>query len=309
MDYYYKFTNLDDCQEALNKINQRKGFEEGKPTETWSKPLKNQINNQWVLPFDANRIGDCIDVLEKGSLISKEDAVSEGWYFGFFSGSFAREKEKLEDIHFIFDALISSYGKPNFPATRSLIFSFLSACYSLKESFSKKIKASSFDKEFKDWWKIKWEEQNRRNELLKEYDIFMNTEKHGGSTVGQSSNIKLESVSYMSGLFVTSHHPHADPKTMIISSEGAFMTAYKDTPMERRFPVGIHDARYEIRVKGSPKSHLGQNIEGYTFLDQMTLIRNYYMQLIYDADLQIGEREDFNLETIQFSGTQFMEIK
>lgn len=309
MKHYYKFNSLDDCQNALNLINERKNWGAGKGTETWAIPLKNQTKDEWAIPFDENRIGDCIDFLVKGKLISKEEAVAQGWYLGFFMGTFAREREKLEDVHFIFDALITSYGNPNFPATRSLIFSFLSACYSLKESLSKKIKASNFNKEIKEWWEIKKEEQDRRNELLKEYDIYMNTEKHGGPIAGQSSKIKLEPVSFMTSLIVTFHHPHADPRSMILSSEGAFMTAYKDTPKERRFPVGIHEAKYEIRVVGAPTKHLGQNIENYTFLDQMTLIRNYYMQLIFDAELKIGEKIDSRLPSIQFSGTQFMETK
>ena len=113
----------------------------------------------------------------------------------------------------------------------------------------------------------------------------------------------------MTTLIVTHHHPHADPQTLTMSSEGAFMTAYKETPMERRFPVGIHEAKYEIRVSGAPKIHLNENIEGATFLDQMTMIRNYYMQVLFDAEKLVGSRQTGNNPAIQFSGTQFMETK
>lgn len=309
MKNYYIFKSLDDCKEALKLINERKNFGNGGSTNTWAEPLKNQIKDEWAIPFDENQIGDCVDLLKKGKKVQKHEAIALGWYFGFFSGSFAREREKLEDIHFIFDGLVSSYGKPNFPATRSLIFSFLSACYSLKESLSKKIKSAEFDQEVKEWWKKRKAEQDERGSLLKEYDIYMNTEKHGGALAGQTSNIKLEPVAYMTTLIVTHHHPHADPQTMTISSEGAFMTAYTETPMERRFPVGIHEAKYEIRVSGSPKTHLKENIEGSTFLDQMTLLRNYYMQVLFDAEKLVGERQLRNTPTIQFRGTQFMETK
>jgi hypothetical protein len=306
---YYIFKNLDDCKEALKLINEKKGFGNGGSTHTWAEPLKNQIKDEWAIPFDENQIGDCVDLLTEGEKVQKDEAIALGWYFGFFSGPFAREREKLEDIHFIFDGLINSYGNPNFPATRSLVFSFLSACYSLKESLSKKIKSAYFEQEVKEWWNIRKAEQDERGSLLKEYDIFMNTEKHGGASAGQTSNIKLEPVAYMTSLIVTHHHPHADPQTMTMSSEGAFMTAYKETPMERRFPVGIHEAKYEIRVSGAPKTHLNENIEGSTFLDQMTLIRNYYMQVLFDAEKLAGVRKISNKPAIQFSGTQFMETK
>jgi hypothetical protein len=270
---YYKFKNLEDCQNALEAINRKKNWGENKGTTTWANPHKNQVSEEYIIPFDNNQIGDCIDLLKDGELVSKEQAITEGWYFGFFTGTFAREREKLEDIHFIFDALIASYGKPNFPATRALVLSFLSACYSLKESLSKKIKPKYFESDFIDWWKIKKEQQNKKNELLKEYHVFMNTEKHGGAFSGQRSVIKLEPRSHLSGLKIENYHPHSDPRTMIISSEGAFMTAYSGTSMERRFPVGIHDAKYEIRVINAPEKHLGENIKGATFLDQMSLIK------------------------------------
>lgn len=309
MKNYYIFKSLDDCQEALKLINERMKNGNNDSNLTWAEPLKNQIKDEWAIPVNEKMLEDCIGLLKKGKKVQKHEAIGLGWYFGFFSGSFAREREKLEDIHFIFDGLVSSYGKPNFPLTRSLIFSFLSACYSLKESLSKKIKSADFDQSIKEWWKIRKAEQDERGSLLKEYDIYMNTEKHGGASSGQISNIKLEPVAYMTTLLVSHHHPHADPQTMTISSEGAFMTAYKETPMERRFPVGIYEAKYEIRVSGSPKTHLKEDIEGSTFLDQMTLIRNYYMQILFDAEKLVGERQIKNTPSIQFSGTQFMETE
>lgn len=309
MKYYYIFKNNQDCQDALGQINTRKKWTKGQSTETWSSIYKNQTKNEWAIPFDERQIGDCIDLLNKGEKVRKEEAIARGFYFGSFTGPFAREREKLEDIHFIFDALVSSYGKPNFPATRSLVLSFLSACYSLKESLNKKIKAAEFEVRVEKWWKDKKSEQDQRGALLKEYDIFMNTEKHGGQSSGQVSSIKLEPIAFMTSLMVSHHHPHADPKSWTMSSEGAFMTSYKDTPRERRFPVGIHEAKYEIRVLNAPKTHLKENIEGATFLDQMTLIRNYYMQIVFDAEIITGFRKDNGSPAILFSGTQLIEMK
>ena len=136
----------------------------------------------------------------------------------------------------------------------------------------------------------------------------MNTEKHGGASAGQLSSIRLEAVSYITTLIVTHHHPHANPQSMTISSEGAFMTAYQNTPMERRFPVGIHEAVYEIKVTGSPNKHLGQDINGASLLEQLSLIRNYYQQLLFDAETKIGYRNTQQIPSINFSVTQFMTV-
>jgi hypothetical protein len=275
MKTYYLFEKLEECNNVIGAINSKNNYANG--TNTWCQPHKNQTEEKWIIPYDATQIGDCLDLLKSYEELSKLKAEKRGWYFGVFSGSLAREREKLEDMHFTFDALIESYGRPNFPATRSLALSFLSSCYSLKESLNKKIKNTSLNAKLKDWWSTKKSEQDSRNELINEFHIFMNTEKHGGAASGQISKIKLDPQSFMTSLIIMNHHPHANPKSMRLSAEGAFMTAYENTPNERRFPVGIHEARYEIKVFNAPKSHLGQNIENATFLQMMTLLRNYYM--------------------------------
>lgn len=306
MRTYYQFESLKECTDVISAINSRKNYRGG--TNTWCTPHKNQTEDKWIIPYDSQQIGDCLDLLNKFEELTKHEAEKRGWYFGVFSGSLAREREKLEDMHFTFDALVESYGRPNFPATRSLALSFLSSCYSLKESLSKKVKNTTLKSKLENWWKQKKAEQDSRNEMLSEFHIFMNTEKHGGAASGQVSKIKFEPQSFMTSLIIVNHHPHADPKTMRLSAEGAFMTAYANTPNERRFPVGIHEARYEIKVANAPKSHLGQNIENATFLEMMALIRNYYMQLLFEAEMELGERNLANTPSINFSGTQFMEV-
>jgi len=77
---------------------------------------------------------------------------------------------------------------------------------------------------------------------------------------------------------------------------------------ERRFPVGIHEAKYEIRVVNAPKRHLGIDIENPTFLDLLTLIRNYYMQLLFDAEKELGERNQGNMPAIKFTGSQNFKV-
>lgn len=302
---YFIFNDLEECKETLSKINKKRNITSG----SWCQPHKNQTEDLWLLTYDGNQISDCREILIPFEEIDLKEAIKRGWYFGPFVGSLAREREKLEDIHFIFDSLLSSYGKPNFPATRAIALSFLSACYSLKESLNKKIKGTSLKKELGKWWGERLKEQNMKKELLNSFHIFMNTEKHGGASAGQISEIELHPVAHMTGLIITNHHIHANPDTLEMSAQGAFMTAYENTPNERRFPVGIHDAVYEIRVKNAPKKHLGKEIENATFLDMMTLTRNYYMKILFEAESILGARNNNSSPAILFEGNTSMSIK
>lgn len=298
---YFVFEDKNECLLVLNKIKDKKNGE-------WSKPHQNQTEDLWIIPYN-DQLQDCQEILKGFEEITRDQAIKRGWYFGPFTGSFAREREKLEDIHFIYDSLLSLYGRPNFPATRAITLSFLSACYSLKESINKKIKRTSLKEKLDDWWKLKLKEQNNRNDVLNSFHVFMNTEKHGGASSGQISDIILEPVARMTSLIVHNHHIHADPKTLEMSAQGAFMTAYKNTTEERRFPVGIHEAVYEIRIKNAPKEHIGYNVENATFLDLMTIIRNYYMSLLFEAETIIGERNNNSNPAILFDGDASMHVQ
>jgi hypothetical protein len=302
---YFVFDNLDQCNSTLNEINKKRNITNG----TWCQPHKNQTENLWLLTYDNKQISDCRELLTSFEEIELAEAKKRGWYFGRFTGSFAREREKLEDIHFVYDSLLSNYGKPNFPATRAIALSFLSACYSLKESLNKKIRGSSLKTDLGEWWKNKVKEQDAKGELLISFHIFMNTEKHGGASAGRISEIELNPIAHMSALIITNHHIHCNPKTLEMSAQGVFMTAYENTPNERRFPVGIHDAVYEIRVKNAPNKHLGQDISNATFLDMMTLIRNYYMNLLFEAESDLGERKNNSSPAILFDGNASMSVK
>jgi hypothetical protein len=72
-------------------------------------------------------------------------------------------------------------------------------------------------------------------------------------------------------------------QTMQITEQGAFVTVDLGTPMERRVPVGIQDAKYEVVVVSPPEKHLGQSIAGLPFILQMSLIRDYYAKLLFSA--------------------------
>lgn len=302
---YFIFDDLNKCNAVLSEINKRRNITSG----SWCNPHKNQTEDLWLLTYDENQISDCKELLNSFEEIDSKEAIKRGWYFGPFKGSFAREREKLEDMHFIFDSLLSSYGKPNFPATRATALSFLSACYSIKESLNKKIKGTSLKTKLDKWWNERIKEQNLKNELLNSFHIYMNTEKHGGASAGQISEIELHPVAHMTGLIITNHHIHANPKTLEMSAQGAFMTAYENTINERRFPVGIHDAVYEIRVKNAPIKHLGKKIENATFLDMMTLIRNYYMNILFEAESILGERKNNSSPAIFFDNNASMSVK
>jgi hypothetical protein len=195
----------------------------------------------------------------------------------------------MEDIHFLFDAIVAAYGKPNFPALRSLVLSFLSACYALKESIKQKSHHQTLQPILGAWWADRLKELDAKNELLHAFERYMNTEKHGGALAGQHATIDISPATLITSLIVREFPLQADPNTLHISAEGAFMTAYKDTPMERRFPVGVHEARYEVVVDNPPTSHLGKPIADLTLLMMLQIIKDYYANLLFAAVCLVEE--------------------
>lgn len=280
---YAVIGDLDSAKYLVKKIDEYKNF-----SGTWAEPLTHPTEQKCLIPIDWNQLKGCEELFSGHEIISRKEAKKRGWYFGPFTGSLAREIQKLEDIHFLFDAVSQSYGSPNFPAVRSLILSFLSACYSLKESMKKKC-LNQLSQSLADWWKEHERDLSSKDELLHQFERFMNTEKHGGALAGQLSEIDLEATALVSGIIVREYPLFADPQTLHISAEGAFMTAFRGTPMERRYPVGLHEAKYEVTVSNPPQTHLGQIISGTSLLQMLQLIRDYYANLVFDARCLIGE--------------------
>jgi hypothetical protein len=273
--------------EALNlitRIDKQKGF-----SSTWCEPIRHPVDAACLIRIDWSQLDGCQDILSGLSFISEQQAKMRGWYFGPFSGTFAREKQKMEDIHFLFDAIVDAYGKPNFPALRSLIVSFMSACYALKESLKTKAKDAKLQPMLGIWWDARRREMDAPGELLHLFERYMHTEKHGGALARQISSMDLSPVAAISELVVTSFPPGADPGTLKLSSEGAFVIAHSGTPMERRLPVGVHQAKYEVVVNDPPTLHLGTPLLSLALPYLLQVIRDYYANLLFDAGHLIGE--------------------
>jgi hypothetical protein len=294
---YAVLSNLNDAETLINEICGVKGF------SNWAEPIKHPTKESFLVRIDWSQLGGCEGLFEDLSIISRSEAKKRGWYFGLFKGTFGREREKLEDIHFIFDALVSFHGNPNFPALRALTLSFLSACYALKESMKNMCESEEYKGELGSWWKKRSKEMEAKGQLLKAFERFMNTEKHGGSIAHQHSLLDIVPHALVNNLVVTSVPVGASIKTLQLSAQGAFVYMFVGTPLERRVPVGIQDALYEIVVENPPQKHLGYSIEGTSFLQMIKLIRNYYAQLIFDAEVIIGERTS-RKSSIEFSAEQ-----
>jgi hypothetical protein len=302
MNQFAVFDSVINAQNCISEIDRIKKF-----PGTWANPIEHPADARCLVPVDWNQLQGCENLLAKCEIISRSDAMQRGWYFGPFIGKLAREKGKMEDVHFLFDALIEAYGKPNFPAFRSLVLSFLSACYALKESLRTKSKNKAFKSALGSWWNDRARDLNRKNELLHSFEQFMNNEKHGGALANQHSKIYLSPRAYISELIITHAPVGVDISTLNISAEGAFAWAFRGSAMERRFPVGIHTARYEVSVDNPPSSHLGHSIAGASLLNMLQLIRDYYANLLFSAVSLLGE--DHKLPTIKFEGDANMGIE
>lgn len=296
---YILYVSRQECEESLAAINERFNFKPENVTSTWATPIPHPVDERCLLPYDERSLVKCEDLINKESIISKATAVKEGWYFGFFNGKFGRERGKLEDVQFIYDAVLSNYGRPNFPATRALILSYLSSCYALRESLRSKINKLD-NEELSSWWKDRQKELSKKGELLFSFEQMMNNEKHGGPLANQHSSVSLKPRAYKSSLIVTSYPAGADPNTLRDSAEGAFMTAFVGTPRERRFPVGLHEARYEIVVENAPNKHLGKELTNSSLLNLLELIRIYYEDLVFTAELIIGDRTKHHIPAVVY---------
>jgi hypothetical protein len=279
MSKYFVTKSRSDAESLIQKINEIKNF-----STTWDEPTIHPLDDRCLVRCDLSQLQGCESLLSDYEVINKDEAIKRGWYLGPFTGALAREKEKMEDIHCLFEAMTLAYGKPNFPAFRALLLSFLSACYSLKESLKKKSQTFPAGCELAEWWKERAKEiAKREGELLQSYEQYMNTEKHGGAVAGQVAPLSIHSQALFSNLYVIALPTNAAMQTMQITEQGAFVTVDLGTYMERRVPVGIQDAKYEVVVGSPPVQHLGQSIVGLPFILQMSLIRDYYANLLFSA--------------------------
>lgn len=283
---YYIINDVDEAEKLIDRINTRMNLQSGQ----WDIPHKHPIENKWLITYDPVQNSNCLDLFNKYENITTLEAKKRGWYFGYFKGTFARERAKLEDIHFIFDVLEDIYGLPNFPAVKALTLSFLSACYSLKGSLDTIITKTSLNEKLGKWWADRRKEQDKKGELLMSFNIFMNNEKHGGALSGQIAPIDIEPNSQIKSLIIQAYHPASDLQSLYLSAEGAFTLAFPNSPKERRFPVGIHEAIYEVHVISPPSKHLGIDITGISFFEMMKLIKKYYEDILFEAEQLIGER-------------------
>lgn len=283
MQEYAVVTTKSEADKLIKLIDETKHF-----SGTWALPIRHPDGLAYLIPLDWNQLNGCESILEGLEHINRLEAKARGWYFGQFTGIFAREKQKMEDVHYLFDAIVVAYGKPNFPALRALILSFLSACYALQESLEGKCNRPTLKSTLGNWWAERLKEMKSKGELLHVFERYMNSEKHDQPFMGAHA-IELSPTACMTEL-VVSHLPlNANPNSIQISAEGVFVTVYEGTPMERRFPVGVLEARYEVNVDNPPASHLGKPIHGLTLLMMIETIRDYYANLLFNATCLIGE--------------------
>jgi hypothetical protein len=281
MMQYAVFDDVTSAEAAIRSIDQEKGFQ-----GTWAQPHAHPTDHRCLVPVDWAQLQGCEAYIGDREIINIVEAKRRGWEFGAFTGPLARERRKLEDMYFLLDAVVGMYGSPNFPALRSLTLSFLSAAYALRESLKSKAESPLYRNNLEHWWRQREAELDDRRGLLKSLEVFMHTEKHGGK---QHSPIDLVPNSFMVSLVVDRMPLNGDPSTLTISAEGAFAVVGVNTPGERRVPVGIHEAKYEITLQSAPQQHLGQSIAGASFLQSLSMVMQYYALLVFNARQLVGD--------------------
>jgi hypothetical protein len=266
-------------EKALDLVQQIDAIK--KFSSTWDVPREHPLKEECLILLDWQQLQGCEQLLSGCEQISGSEARRRGWYLrGRFSGAFAVEQEKLEDVHLLFDAAREAYGKPNFPAFRALLLSFLSACYALRENLHDKCMSSRFSPVLEAWWQSCQKEMSDRNGLLFAFEQYMNAEKHGGKQVAK---LGIKPVASLNSLLVDKCPPNADPSTCIISAEGCHVKVDVGTYLERWVPVGLHEATYGAVVENAPLRHLGVPLSSHELTDLLPLIRSYYAELVHGA--------------------------
>lgn len=297
---YAIFDDIESAKAIIQKIDQAKGFQ-----GTWAEPQSHPIDNRCLVSVDWAQLQGCEPYFQDHRIIDIIEAKRLGWDFGAFTGSLARERTKLEDMYFLLDAVVGMYGSPNFPALRSLTLSFLSAAYALRENLQSKAESAPYKDSLGEWWKQRKKELDNRSGLLKSLEQFMNAEKHGGK---QHSPIGLVPDCLMVTLLVERMPLNTDPSTLTISAEGAFAVVNLHTPWERRVPVGIHEAKYEITLQSAPQQHLGRSIAGASFLQSLSMVMEYYALLVFEARRLLGDLPVSSSPAIKFEAGAHLKV-
>lgn len=236
------------------------------------------------------------DVLEKiGSpqsldpypVINEDDAILMGFYLGVRIGKLPILANKITELDFFYRTILESYGKTNSMFVKAYFFSFASTIYSIKEvvkNYCCRLDLKAKNIELTNWWNKKNDEIHTKGELLDHFrHWFSNKYKHEGTVMLKSIALyRFNSFDIEARLNQYMENPH-----FVLGPDGV---CRKKTFGEGNileidptfYVAGLQTIEYLIEFVHLPKFHLGQEIESKEFLNIISLLYDYYYQLVLD---------------------------
>lgn len=277
------FPDLKGAASLILKINASLGIQSD---STYAKPIRNWKLGEFAIPVTDELQSKCQQLISPFEIQTQEELFTKGWYFGKFEGPLAREREKLDQLYFIWDAIQEANKTPNFPAFLALVQGFLNVCYGIRESLKMSAKhfgsshhnPSSLAK-FYQW-------PNKQGEILKIYLDYYHQEKHGGfSKKGKS--LTLTSQYFMHSL-VVSKAEYTRGSSIEVSGDGPFIVVSKGTPHERRVLASNQEGVMRFIAKSKhPFRHRGLELKTASITDHLELILEFVARGIYELEKSI----------------------
>lgn len=255
------FPTTESAQALLNELHLAMQYR-----DTWDHPNPHPFDDRALVSWNDQHLEQYTHLVQGIPNLSREEAIAQGWTFGWMRGAFVHARQKLQEAQLLQEALENFSEYPNFPVYRALFFGFLSATYAIKEATRRT--CDRFGPNANAWFEEKFQEI-KSTPLLWCFYQLNNSNKHSPESIPLKSDMpRMYSV------------PFGGPPgtTVITSNDGVFAIANAGTPRER-----IHS------ISEYPEVHWYINLEAHEYgiispaTPLTSQVLNWYEDLVFEA--------------------------
>lgn len=231
--------------------------------EHWDDPSVHPDDGRALVSWNDEYLRKAEGLLKGKTSLSRKEALSQGWYFGYFKGPFAKAEQKLEDAIFGRDSLELFNMYPNFPAFKAVFFGILNSLYGVKEAI--RWRCDAMGGEAKQWWS---DEFNRikADPLMSFFYDLHNEDKHSLNSAALHPRTRI--------------FEYEGSAPNILSAEGAFLIADQGTVNERRVILPGCKMEFECLID------MGQGLT--PLKPQLDTVLAHYKQVVWHAKENMG---------------------
>jgi hypothetical protein len=238
-DFYVRFLSVAEAEHTLSEIQAKIG-------ERWADPTPNMTGASCVIPWNSEYLAGLEDLVAGRPRLRADEAMKQGFTLGYHKGRFAQAANKIEDAHFILDALERLYGLADFPTVRTLYYGYQSSLYGARQAIGERCKPRR--SEAGEWW-AEVDKKLRKEPLIDAMDVDYQRDKHG-----QASAFLRPKLNWAGSVLPVD----------VISGEGAYQIVNRGTLRERRrfvplAPPSTLEVSFDVRseiVRGNDLSSL-----------------------------------------------------